>query len=298
MPELDPIRRMRWRDGSLRATAGGAKYFEAAEHRTSHVQEFRRLPREWRGDGMSSRWTQASRAAALIAALCAAVAASVTTVGQSAPAQGDTAEAVAPPRGSAQPQERAPLPIADIRQILDEDAAKDRFDGAIHGWRLAPDSVLEAEGLSARTLSRSCEPKPAGTETPTQLDFTLSYIPPEITVREVSGPTKWICGGDGLSVMYVYALDTPLGSGDLFVFRAVWGQRTLDLQAPKDGVEASTINGKPAIFAKPADEAYGLGLGQVIVIEDDTEPEFTILRVFADNGVPFSELVKIAEGIK
>jgi hypothetical protein len=58
------------------------------------------------------------------------------------------------------------------------------------------------------------------------------------------------------------------------------------------------MNGYPAIFVRPADSEFGLGTEQVIVFEDDAEPDYVVLRVFADNGIPFEELVKLAEGIR
>ncbi len=192
----------------------------------------------------------------------------------------------------------APMTIAEIRADLNADAAKPRFDGTIQGWRLATSEVLAEEGIASGNLELTCIAHSAGEETPTQLDFTLGYVPEDLTIEATTGPEKSICGDDAYSVFTVYNLDTPMGSGDLFISRRVWGRRALDLYAASDGVEAGTINGMPAIFVRPANSDHGLGVGQVIVIEDDTGPEFTVLRVYNDNGVPFDELVKIAEGIE
>jgi len=186
----------------------------------------------------------------------------------------------------------------EIRRILDDAAREERFDGTVIGWRIAPDSVLDALGIRDRNLDRPCDSSPAGAETPTQLDFTLTYLPSGIGVGEVVGPAKWICAGEGLSVAFEYRLSTPYGAGSLWVERSIRGRQTLALAVRRDSVQAGMINGLPAIFIHPADDASGLGVGRVIVIEDDTAPEFTILRVTAENGVPFSQLLKIAEGVR
>lgn len=196
------------------------------------------------------------------------------------------------------PVTRAPKTPEEIVRIIDEDLGKPRFDGSVLGWRLAPTDVLAREGRGGAHLTRDCEPAPAGADRSTQLDFTLSYFPPTVTIESVAGPLKWVCGGLGLSVMYDFDLMTPYGVGGLRVERAVWGERALTLHAANDRVEAASINGRPAVFAHPADDASGLGHAVIMVIEDDVPPEFTVLRVIGDEGIPFAELVKIAEGVR
>lgn len=200
-------------------------------------------------------------------------------------------------RGGQEPANPGPLSIDDIRRILTDESKKPAFDGVVQGWRLAPDDILESEGLG-RNVARDCEVQAADRDTQTDLDFSMTYIPAQIAVRENPEVTKWVCDGDALSVTSIMTIDTPLGEGTLMVYRALWAQRDLDLVAPADRVSEGTINGSPAIFVRPADPEFGLGTGQVIVFEDDTEPEFVVLRVFADNGIPFDELVRLAEGIR
>lgn len=235
------------------------------------------------------------------AVLAAASVVSVTVMANSgSPGGGSDTQQIkeSQPRGSAQPRVRAPLSGDEITRLLTENAEKPRFDGTVHGWRLAPDRTLEAEGLVERGLSRDCAATEASAEIRTDLDFTVAYLPANIKIADVVGPTKWICGGEGLSVQFSYRLDTPLGSGDLMVWRAKWGNRMLAAYAADGSVEEATISGHPAIVIHPAEDEYGLGTGVVIVIEDDAGPEYTLLTVSADNGVPFEELLKIAEGIR
>jgi hypothetical protein len=192
----------------------------------------------------------------------------------------------------------SPLTFEAIKALFKAQAAKPRFDGTVNGWRIATYGVLEAAGISDRNLARSCEPYEAGAKTPTQLDFAVGYLPSDLKLGPVSEPDKWLCGTEGLSVEQVYDLHTPLGAGHIWIARSIEGRPALEMDAPADSVDAATINGNPAIFFHQADDATGLGMGRVVVIEDNTGPEFTILSVTADNGVPFAELVKIAEGIK
>lgn len=200
-------------------------------------------------------------------------------------------------RGGVEPAIPGPLSIDDIRRILTAESEKDLFDGVVQGWRLAPDDILEAEGLLGRHLSRDCKPQMVEPDVPTDLDFSIGHIPTNVKVQDTQ-LTKWVCDGEALSVTYLLAIDTPLGQGTLMVYRAVWGQRSLDLLAPEDRVTEGAINGAPAVFVEPAEPQAGLGTGQIIVIEDDTEPEYQVLRVFADNGIPFDELINIAEAIR
>lgn len=204
-----------------------------------------------------------------------------------------------PVESSDRPAQRGPLSLDEIKGILSAEAAKRRFDGSALSWRIAPYAELQAEGIGdPASVDRSCEPYEAGAEKLTQLDFTVTYLPPEFKIGPVEGPIKWLCGNEGISVLFIYNVDTALGAGQIFVERSIRARQILELDVPHDSVEAGAIRGTPAIIAHPADDATGLGVGHVIVIEDDGHPEFTILRVTADNGVPFDELIKIAEGIK
>lgn len=191
-----------------------------------------------------------------------------------------------------------PLSVNEIMAIYRAQDTKARWDGSLFGWRLAPYEALEAAGTSGQNLSRSCDSREAGVETPTQLDFTVGYIPSNLKIDRVTGPIKWVCGTEGLSVLYHFSVGTPFGAGEIWIERAIRGRQTLELDAPIDSVEAGEINGRPAILVHPADDDTGLGQGRVIVIEDNIEPEFTILSITTDDGIPFAELVLIAEGIK
>ncbi len=170
------------------------------------------------------------------------------------------------------------------------------FDGVVHGWRVAPDEVLDEEGIRDRNLTLDCEPEQVGVRTPSELDFTLSYFPADIDIGPLDGPDKWVCGGKGLSVAYAYSIQTEYGAASLRADRLITARRTTALMVPQDSVTEGRVNGSPAIFVRPTDPA-GLDLASIIVIEDDTAPEFTILRISSDNGIPFAELLKVAEGV-
>jgi hypothetical protein len=246
---------------------------------------------------MQFRGRRLGWAGSAVLAMAAVLTASLSAAADS-PRPGPIYKSLVGAREGLEPANPAPIPIDDIRRILEEESAKATFDGVVQGWRLAPDNILEAEGRLDRNLSRKCEPRMVDGDAETALDFTLTYIPAKIEVQDAPEVTKWSCDGEALSVTYLYSVETALGLGDLMVYRAIWGQRSLDLLAPSDKVTEGSVNGAPAIFVAPADAKTGLGTGQIIVIEDDTGPEFTVLRVSADNGIPFEELVKIAEGIR
>ncbi len=193
----------------------------------------------------------------------------------------------------------AQLDKRDAVRALERDSRKARFNGALHGWRVGHPLALEkALGNDLRKLELHCNASQVDGRTATALDFTLTYLPSDVAVQGITGPDKWVCGNRALSVMYDYAITTPNGPGSLWAFRQVVGRRVIDLDAAFDRVEAGTINGRPAIFAHPAHDASGFGGAQIIVIEDNTGPEFTLLRFDSENGISFDELIKIAEGAR
>lgn len=181
------------------------------------------------------------------------------------------------------------------------DGSSEYFDGTIQGWRIAADEVLEREGLD-RNLNVDCEPKQVGAKTKTDLDFKVTYIPKGIgTPAHEPNVGKWICGGRGLSVRESRDWDdNPYdGLATLEIERAVWGSRARSLYAPKDQVGACSIGAKKAICVHYENDAKGRGLGgTILVIEDDElDPWVTALLISA-SGIPYDELVKIAEGIR
>lgn len=241
--------------------------------------------------------------AVLPASLSAAAGSPAALPRTNAPTEGAPAEEGGPiyeklveARGGQKPSHPGPIGIDDIRRILTEEGKKPLFDGVALGWRLAPSDVLQEEGIS-RKLSKPCDVKSVDPATATEFDFRLTYIPADIKLREPE-VAKWTCDGEALNVTSLMMMDTPLGEGTLMVYRATLSQRALDLMAPADRVTEGMINGSPAILVRPADSEFGLGTEQVIVFEDDADPDYVVLRVFADNGIPFEELVKLAEGIR
>lgn len=155
-----------------------------------------------------------------------------------------------------------------------------------------------AEGADDPNPSLSCDARRAGAETQSNLDFAVGYLPTDIEVVKVTGPLKWMCGDDGFSVSYNIEIKGKFGVGQIGLDRFVQSERVIELDVPRDRVEAATIGGSPAILVHPADDVSGLGLGIVHIIEDDTGPELIVLRVFSDSAVPFEELIRIAEGLK
>jgi hypothetical protein len=203
-----------------------------------------------------------------------------------------------PPAATIDPDRRSPLSLEDFLAITQAQAKKPRFDGEVLGWRVAPLAVLDAEGVGRQPLARDCATVPAKQGTRTQLDFQLGYFPPDLTIGPVEGPNKILCDDQAISVAIIYNVDTPLGAGLIWVERSIQASRSLELDAPFDSVEEGSINGAPAIVVHPDDDKTGLGIGRVIVIEHDGDAEQTVLTVIADNGVPFEQLIKLAEGIK
>lgn len=190
--------------------------------------------------------------------------------------------------------------------LMEADSRKPRFDGTIYGWRVAPTSVLEREGLrrdlreGLRKVDPDCEARRVRTGTRTDLDFTLTYFPQGVKVAGKPGVDKWVCGDIGLSVLESYSFDeTPhLGVGDLRVERVLRDKRAFDIHAAEDRVEACSVRGFPAVCVHAVDDETGLGESGVVVIEDDDlDPFATTLLVWASE-LPFDEVLKVAEGVR
>jgi hypothetical protein len=186
----------------------------------------------------------------------------------------------------------------EFLEISYAQAEKPSFDGTVLGWRIATHDVLEEEGIHPTGLTRECEGSAAGPETATTFDFTIEYIPPHITIGPVEGPFKSLCDNEPISVLIVYNVATPIGAGQLLIERSILSAPTLEMDVPFDSVEGGEINGKPAIIFHPDDDRTGLGLGRIVVIEDENGTEFTVLSVIADNGFPYHELIKVVEGVR
>jgi hypothetical protein len=198
------------------------------------------------------------------------------------------------------PGEVQALPLASTRErlheLIDNAANQPRFDGTLLGWRVAPNEVLEKAGL--RNWSLDCEQSQAGEEKRTQLDFSLGYLPRDVEVTLVTGPIKWVCGDVGVSVLWVYNLDTPYGPGQVWLERSIQDQRAIEMDVARDSVEVSQVNGHDAILFHPYDDATGFGTGRIVVLEGEVELGDQILSVYSDVGVAFADLVRIAEGVK
>jgi hypothetical protein len=191
--------------------------------------------------------------------------------------------------------------------LRDDDAKKPRFDGTIHGWRVATFEVIKREGLN-RDLSEQmqeidpdCEWQRFGEETHTSIDFVLTYFPSGVKVVGQPGVEKWACGDIGGSMFENYSFDeTPhhLGTGSLFVQRSLQNTRAFAVHTAEDRVEACAVRGLPAICVHALDDATGLGDSKVFVIEDDKlDPFVTVLLVEASE-IPFEETLKVAEGVR
>ena len=193
------------------------------------------------------------------------------------------------------PRPTSPAPTASPSGSVVE------FDGSIHGWRIAPNAVLEAEfGNDLRNLDLDCDAKKVSPSTETNLDVNLTYFPASAEERGKPTVVKWVCGSQGLSTYYSWSLKTKpfpvVGeSGELRIDRVVTARRAWFIgTAPADRVHECTVAGLPAVCLRNEQEGQVL----ILVIEDnELDPFATILLVDAF-GLPFDELVKMIEGLE
>jgi hypothetical protein len=173
------------------------------------------------------------------------------------------------------------------------------FEGKIHGWDIGPDA--DDQG---RKLNLDCMPRQVGEGTATDLDLRLTYMPKNIgTPSHEPQVMKWVCGSMGLSVTYNFDWDNnPYeGLGILRVERLITGVRARSLYARRELVEACRVRGLPAVCVHYEDDARGRGKtsASILIIEDDIlNPYARTLLITDATGIPFDELIKIAEGIR
>ena len=140
-------------------------------------------------------------------------------------------------------------------------------------------------------------------DTRTDLDFRITYMPKNIgTPAHDPQVAKVICGKMGLSVTYNFDWDdNPFdGLATLRIERVLTAVRASALYAPRDLVEACTVRGSPAICVHYEDDARGRpNSATIFIIEDNNANPYMSTLVLTDaGGIPFSELIKIAEGIR
>lgn len=173
-------------------------------------------------------------------------------------------------------------------------AAEELFEGTIRGWRIAPQAVIDAEGLG-RNLNVDCTPKVAHSEARTELDFVLGYVP--AGANSSVNTVKWMCDGKALSVVEQRDFDETVGSLD--IERVLWGpNRAMPLDAPRSRVEFCAISGHPAVCVHPEDDVSGRGSSYIFVIEDDSmDPHATVLRISASE-IPYADVLKVANELR
>lgn len=167
------------------------------------------------------------------------------------------------------------------------------FDGTVHGWRIAEQEVLEREGLG-RSLNLDCEPREAGRETPTNLDIDATYLP-DLVRGATPSESKWVCDGHGLSALVQYEFEGPAGAGSLRLERSLYGARAFAIYAltGSSSVSECFVGDRPAICVR-----RDTGSSEILVIEDDVLDPHAIVLLIEGEGLPFDELMRIAEGIR
>ncbi len=191
----------------------------------------------------------------------------------------------------------SPAETPSTGAIVLKDPNESTFDGWVYGWRIATEAALTADGIDDfRQLDLTCKPRQVAPNVTTDLDFTLGYPPPGPD-RGKGRPIKWVCGHRGLSVYLEVSVASPAGGGAVAVERALTGVQMMPIPnpVPVTRVEAGTIGGHPAVFIHPENDATGDS--NELIIDDNKGSYYTETRVMGDDGVPWDELLKVAESL-
>lgn len=180
-----------------------------------------------------------------------------------------------------------------IVALIEADAKQPRFDGMLHGWRIAPGVTLEAAGISAQSRTMRCTGTSDGS---TPLDFTVTYTPPQLSGWGAF--ERLLCGTTATSVYRTATVASPHGHGTVIVERKLWDHAAYPINAAEGRVSAGTIRGRPAILVEPLDRTYGFGDSLILIIEDGVfDPYAQLVQVNASN-LPWDEVRRFAEGIR
>jgi hypothetical protein len=175
------------------------------------------------------------------------------------------------------------------------DFRKARFDGTVQGWRIAPERVLRALGISGDLLGMSCAAEEMAPDVSTPLDFTATYLPRGI--RGTPSISKVRCGDLTTIVAEHFSLDTPYGDGYLEVTRELMDNRSFAIEAAFDRVSAATLGGKPAVVVEPL-HPTGYGQSEIVLIEDDQFDPYAVVVHLVAGNMTLSELERVAKGIQ
>jgi hypothetical protein len=181
-----------------------------------------------------------------------------------------------------------PPSLAELERRRAEDEAKPRFEGEVNGIQIYPTSAAPPPRQWACSDAKPEEVQHVSMDAVagTPMDIVPGYLPDDAEELSTTLPPA-ICKG---TIAYVERewIIRPEG-GDIFIARRQ-GERTIDWDAPAERIAAATVAGKPAVLVKPLFERDDYA--GVIIVEDFG---ITVVRVF---GLPFDEIVRIAEGLK
>jgi hypothetical protein len=186
-----------------------------------------------------------------------------------------------------------PEPTSDLflerDQLMQEEAAKPRFEGVVNGIRL----YSLAAGLDLQRKDACWGAKPEEIEqltmsavAGTPMEIIPTYLPPGVEeVDPMESPVA--CKGIVVSVQRHWIIR---GKGDFFITHRQ-GEQAIQVDTSADRVSTATVGGKPAVVVAPL-APDGFGPSVVVVAED-----FGLTSVVALD-LPLEETVKIAEGLK
>lgn len=174
-------------------------------------------------------------------------------------------------------------------QLMQQEAAKPRFEGVVNGIRLY--SLDAGPALQRKDACSDAKPEEVEQLTMsavegTPMEIVPTYLPPG--AEEI--PPMWppvACKGIVVSV----ERDWMVRGKAYFSISRRQGEQAIAIDASAERVSAATVGGKPAALVKPL-APDGFGYSMVIVAED-----FGI-TIVSDDGLPIEETVKIAEGLQ
>lgn len=179
--------------------------------------------------------------------------------------------------------------MAERDQLMQEEAAKPRFEGVVNGIRLyslAAGPALQRKSACSDAKPEEVEHLTLSAVAGTPMEIIPTYLPPGAEEVDPMWPPV-ACKGIVVSVQRDWIIR---GKGHFYVSRRQ-GEQAIASDASADRVSAATVGGKPAVLVAPL-APDGFGPSVVIVAED-----FGITIVSA-SGLPLEETTKIAEGLK
>ena len=185
--------------------------------------------------------------------------------------------------------EDAPKAVAPPVDVLEEEAASDKFEGEILGVYIGPlGAEVPGKYITYEEICGSQPSEQVSWDKAGEFDISLELPTPFALNRDSLNTGVIACGDTVYAARWDYAATQPSGyPGSLIIVRSVFKDFGFDASSRR--VRDTEIGGLPAVYISPLSE-NGIGSGAGVIFPGDT-----IATSIHSSGVPEADLLRVAE---